>query len=243
MLDFVAVGDVMLDVRLPTQPTAARQHGAITSGAAGSAVNAARAAVRLGASAAVVGAIGDDTIGKVVELEIEASGIEPHLLRIAGTATGTVVYGRDTVIADRGANAHFLPAAVPAGRVTLVSGYLPEAARVSALQLAGGLCAVDLQEAIDAAPGADVVLGPNLDLDRLAGSHRVVCSTLGERGAIAVRGGERVEATPTQVLAASPIGAGDAFAAAFLLALADDLPLEECLRRGCASVVDSAEDA
>jgi sugar/nucleoside kinase (ribokinase family) len=39
------------------------------------------------------------------------------------------------------------------------------------------------------------------------------------------------------VLAASPVGAGDAFAAAFLLALADGTPLEECLRRGCAAAV------
>jgi ribokinase len=240
MLDFVAVGDVMLDVRLPTHPAAARQHGVITSGAAGSAVNAARAAVRLGATAAVVGAIGDDTVGKVVELEIEAAGIEPHLTRIIAASTGTVVYGADAVIADRGANADFLPAAVPAARVTLVSGYLPAAARVRALELGVGLLAVDLQEAIDAAPGADVVLGPNLDLDRLVGSHVVVCSTLGETGAIAVRGGERAEAAPARVLAASPIGAGDAFAAAFLLALADGLPLEECLRRGCASAVEDA---
>lgn len=240
MLDFVAVGDVMLDVHLPGGPPVVRQHGVITSGAAGSAVNAARAAAALGARAAVVGAIGDDTVGKVVELEIEALGIEARLARVDASTTGTVVYGRDAVIADRGANALFMPEALPDARVTLVSGYLPEAARARALELASGLRAVDLQGAIADAPGADVVLGPNLDLDLLAGSHTVVCSTLGPKGAVAARGAERASAVPPRVLDASPIGAGDAFAAGFLLALADGAPLEECLRRGCASAVEHA---
>jgi ribokinase len=233
MLDFVAVGDVMLDVRLPAAPTAPRQHGVITAGAAGSAINAARAAARLGASVAVVGAIGDDSVGKVVELEVEASGIEPRLVRIDAATTGVVVYSRDSVVADRGANLHFLPDELPAARVTLVSGYLPDAARERALELAQGLRAVDLQGVLDDAPGADVVLGPSLDVAALAGRHAVVCSTLAAEGAEATRGEEHVRVAPARILSSSPIGAGDAFAAAFLLGLADRLPLEDCLRRGC----------
>lgn len=227
----------MLDVRLPASPAEQRQHGVITSVAAGSAVNAARAAVRLGATAAVVGAIGDDTVGKVVELEIEAAGITALLTRVQAATTGTVVYSRDAVVADRGANALFVPRELPAARVTLVSGYLPEEARRRALELALGLRAVDLQGVLDDAPGADVVIGPLLDLGRLSAHHRVVCSTLAERGAEARRGDEHAEVAPARVLDASPVGAGDAFAAAFLLALADDVPLEECLRRGCAAAI------
>lgn len=233
MLDFLAVGDVMFDVRLPDTVVGTRHHGEIASGAAGSAVNAARAAVRLGASAAVVGAVGDDMIGKVIVLELEAAGIEPHLERIVTSTTGTVVYGRETVIADRGANALFVPRDLPQARVTLVSGYLTAEARGAALELAGGLRAVDLQDVIEDAPGADVVIGPNIDLALLGPRHRVACSTLAEKGAIAVRGDERAGAEPPRILDASPIGAGDAFAAGFLLALADGQPLEECLRRGC----------
>jgi ribokinase len=236
MLDFVAVGDVMLDVRLPASPSAQRQHGVITSSAAGSAVNAARAAARLGASAAVVGAIGEDSVGKVIELELEAWGIRPFLTRIDASTTGTVVYSRDSVVADRGANAFFAPAELPDARVTLVSGYLPETARERALALAGGLRAVDLQGVLEDAP-AEVVIGPNLDLDALSARHDVVVSTLAHEGAVAARGGERVSVSPERVLDSSPIGAGDAFAAAFLLALADGLAIEECLRRGCAAAI------
>ncbi|HEY6961212.1 MAG TPA: PfkB family carbohydrate kinase [Gaiellaceae bacterium] len=237
MLDFLAVGDVMLDVRLPSAPTGARQHGVITSTAAGSAVNAARAAVRLGARAGVAGAIGDDTVGRVIALELEAAGIEPHLARIDASTTGTAVYSRDAVVADRGANAFFVPQSLPDARVTLVSGYLPAAARRRALALAHGLRGVDLQGVAEDAGDADVVIGPHLDLEALTGHHPVVCSTLGADGAAAVRGGEHVQEPPSRVLAASPVGAGDAFAAAFLLALADDLPLAECVRRGCAAAI------
>ena len=226
MLDFLAVGDVMLDVRLPAGP---ERHGTIDSLAAGSAVNAAREATRLGARAGVAGAIGDDLLGRVIELELEEGGLETFLVRIAGAATGTAVYG-DRVVADRGANASYLPDELPDARVTLVSGYLPEPARVRALELAGGLRAVDLQGVAGSAPGADVVLGPGLDLDELAPHHRIVVSTLGADGAVAVSGGRRLSAAPARVLPESPVGAGDAFAAQFLLALADGRSLDDALQ-------------
>jgi ribokinase len=237
VLDFLAVGDVMLDVHLPAPPSATRQHGVITSTAAGSAVNAARAAARLGARAGVAGAIGDDTVGRVVELEIEALALEAHLERVGAATTGTAVYLRDAVVADRGANALYVPHTLPPARVTLVSGYLPEPARRRALELARGITAVDLQGALDDEPGADVVLGPDVDVDALAQRHDVACATLGAGGAVAVRGSERCEAPAERVLEASPVGAGDGFAAGFLLALADGLPLAECLRRGCAAAI------
>ena len=240
MLDFVAVGEVMLDVHLP--PAAglgARVHGEISTAAGGSAVNAARAAAALGARAAVVGAVGDDAVGRAIAIELEAVGIEPRLERGAGT-TGVVVYGPGSVVAHRGVNATFAPASLPAARVTLVSGYLSEAARTAAAELAHGLRAVDLQGVLDDAPGVDVVLGPGLDLAALGGLHAVACSTLAAAGAEAVRGAEHARVAPARVLAESPVGAGDAFAAGFLLALADGLALDECLRRGCASALEHA---
>lgn len=236
MLDFVAVGDVMLDVHLPAA-AGSSTHGAIQSGAGGSAVNAARSAARLGARAAVVGAIGDDSVGRVITLELAASGIEALLDPVPGASTGVVVYGTGSVVADRGANAGFMPERLPEARVTLVSAYLPAAARTAALELAHGLRAVDLQGLLADAPGADVVLGPRLDVAALASRHAVVCSTLAADGAEAMRGDERARVRPPRVLEGSPVGAGDRFAAGFLLALADGLALEECLRRGCASAV------
>ena len=235
MYDLAAVGDVMLDVYAPSLPLYGAVHDTIRVRAGGSAVNAARTASRLGARAAVVGRVGDDPAGLALAEELRRSGIDTLLEEVADAATGTVVYAGAGVIADRGANAGFTPTHLPPTRVTLVSGYLDPEAVGQALACAEGLRAVDLQRPGQSAFDADVVLGPGLDLDELAGRHRVVCSTLAERGAIAVSGTERVELAPPHVLPESPPGAGDAFAAGFLLALADGHPLRACVERGHAA--------
>lgn len=232
MLDFLAVGDVMLDIRLPG---GSERHGSIASLVAGSAVNAALAAQRLGVRAGVAGAVGSDPVGRMVELELADTGLELFLDRIAGASTGVVVYG-EQVVGDRGANAHYVPGELPEARVTLVSGYLSAEARACALELTTGLRAVDLQGVAGVAPGADVVLGPEIDLGGLDGC--VVVSTLGADGAVAVRGDERAQARPVRILAETPIGAGDTFAAGFLLALADGRALGEALQAGCDAVVE-----
>lgn len=231
MIDLLAVGDVMLDVLGPA--AAARPvHAPLVVRAGGSAVNAARAAVHLGARAAVVGRVGDDPAGRAIADELRRSGIDARLEIDAKASTGTAVYLGEEVVADRGANARFSAGSLPPARVTLVSGYLPVTAIVDVLARASGLRAVDLQGVIHEAFAAEVLLGPGLDLEALADGRRVVCSTLGARGAIAVGNSERAHFEPAQALGHSPVGAGDAFAAGFLLALADHLPLAECLARG-----------
>lgn len=238
MLDFLAIGDVMLDVHAPAAASGGVQHAPISAGAGGSAVNAARTAARVGARAAVLGAVGGDAVGRMIAQELESQGIEALFAVVPGVATGTAVYTGDTVIADRGANAAFEPDGIPDSRVTLVSAYLPPSAREQALAAASGLRAVDLQGVLADVPGAPVVLGPALDVAALAGRHDVVCSTLGRDGAEAVRGDERASARPPRILDGPLVGAGDAFAAGFLLALADGRPIAACLERGCAAVVD-----
>jgi ribokinase len=236
--DLVAVGDVMLDVHVPASPLDGVLHDAIRVRAGGSAVNAARCARRLGARAAVVGGVGDDAAGSAIRDALRRDGIDAFLETLPAT-TGTVAYVGAGVVADRGANAGFRPAALPSARVTLVSGYLDEQAVREALGQANGLRALDLQRPAVQAFDADVVLGPELDLDALGGRHQVVCSTLGARGAVAVRGTERVEVAVSRVLPGSPRGAGDAFAAGFLLALADGRELAACLERGCEAALDA----
>jgi ribokinase len=233
VLDLVAVGDLMLDVHLPTPRSRERLHAPVHVVAGGSALNAALAASRLGARVAVVGAVGDDAAGRMLADTLERAGVEARLSVVAHP-TGTCVYAGDAVVADRGANAELVLGELPETRATLVSAFLGEDAVAAALGAAHGLRAVDLQGRMEPPAGADVVLGPGLALEP---THPVVCATLGAGGAEAIRGEEHARAAPPLLLATSPVGAGDAFAAALVLALADGLPLRECLERGCAAAV------
>jgi ribokinase len=243
VLDLVAVGDVMLDVLAP--PGAVGAHAPIRVRAGGSAVNAARTAIALGATVAVVGRVGDDAIGRAIAAELAGLGIEALLAFDAAAPTGTAVYRGEVLVADRGANAGCTIGTLPAARATLVSAYLPDAAVRAALAAASGIRALDLQGISDDARGAGVVLGPGIDLSRYAGAE-AACSTLGADGAEAIAGTERASARPPVRREGSLTGAGDAFAAAFVLALADGAPLAAALAAGCAagsSVETQAEAA
>ena len=125
--DLIAVGDVMLDGALPEPVPGGRVHGRIELRAGGSAANAALAAARLGANAAVVGRVGADAAGRLVADELAAAGVEPLLARDVEARTGCViVVGGTSIVADPGASARLapndLPATLEAGAV-LVSGY------------------------------------------------------------------------------------------------------------------------
>jgi sugar/nucleoside kinase (ribokinase family) len=143
--DVIAVGDVMLDGTLPAPLAGGRVHGRIELRAGGSAANAALAAARLGASAAVVGRVGADPAGRLVGDALAAAGVEALLAHDVEARTGcVVVVGGTSIVADPGASARLapddLPATLEAGAV-LVSGYAllqpgPEAAARAALERA-----------------------------------------------------------------------------------------------------------
>ena len=80
-LDLIAVGDVMLDGALPAPVAGGRVHGRIELRVGGSAANAALAAARLGARAAVIGRVGVDAAGRLVADTLAAAGVEPLLAR------------------------------------------------------------------------------------------------------------------------------------------------------------------
>lgn len=229
--EFVAVGDVMLDIHLPA-PDGARLHAPVDVGIGGSAVNAARAAARLGQRAVVVGRVGDDAAGRLIASELVRGGIDALLELDPELSTGTTVYVGAAVVADRGANVRLDAPELPVAKVTLVSGYLPEPAPI--LERAHGLRGFDTQ-GVAAPLDADVLIGPDLE----ATGAPVVCATHGADGATATAHGETVSVRPSRVLEVAPVGAGDAFAAAFVLALADGLPLQTSLERGCAAAVET----
>ena len=164
--DLIAVGDVMLDGALPAPVAGGRVHGRIELRVGGSAANAALAAARLGARAAVIGRVGADAAGRLVADELAGAGVEP-LLAVDGEArTGCViVVGETSVVADPGASVRLAPHDLPAileAPAVLVSGYSllqagSEAAARAALQRARTDClAVDAASArLVAAFGVD----------------------------------------------------------------------------------------
>lgn len=167
-----------------------------------------------------------------------------------------------SIVADRGANARLSPADVPdplEGDAVLVSGFAlfqsgsADAARAALERFTGDWAAVDL-----ATPG----LAAGADLDRvardvnvlfataeeakavtgatpeeaaraLASRFPIVCVKLGEEGALAAHGDrvQRHDATP--VVGTSTFGAGDAFAAAFLVSLARGDSVAKALEGAC----------
>ena len=117
----------MLDGALPAPVQGRRVHGRIELRAGGSAANAALAAVRLGARAAVVGRVGADAAGRLVTDDLAAAGVEVLLARDDDAPTGSVVLlGGTAIVADPGASALLAPEDVPApleAGTVLVSGY------------------------------------------------------------------------------------------------------------------------
>ena len=223
--DLIVVGEVMVDVRAPAVRPGQRSHGSISLRAGGTAVNAALAAASIGARVCVVGRVGDDGAGRLVRDALEAAGVECGLVLDAQLPTGTFVEVGDSIVADPGANAALTIADVPRA-----------AARVGGAALA--------------VPSGRARPRGRRELRRRAGSRdRTGTSTSatthprpptrssarrsGKYGAVAVRGATREFRAPPAAVAGSATGAGDAFAAGFLVELARGNPLGACLQVGC----------
>jgi sugar/nucleoside kinase (ribokinase family) len=255
------VGDVMVDVMTERLPAAGeRAHGSVRLRAGGSAVNAALTAAELGAEAQVVGRIGADAAGDLVVALVEAKGVDACLARDAELPTGTTVALNDAVVADRGANARLAPGDVPRsllGDALLVSGFAlfqdgsRDGARAALDRFDGKWAAVDLASPRLAANGRlgvrranvafatadEAAAATGLALEdaahELAQHFDVVCIKLGAEGALAVRGDRVDRAAVEAVQRVSPFGAGDAFAAAFLVGLGAGEDVHDALLRAC----------
>jgi sugar/nucleoside kinase (ribokinase family) len=264
--DLIAVGDVMLDGTLPAPVPGTRVHGRIELRAGGSAANAARAAARLGARAAVVGRVGADAAGKLVADALAGDGVEALLAVDREEPTGSVVVvGGTSIVADPGASARLEPADLPASleaTAVLVSGYSllqrrPEPAARAAIERAQTRrLAVDVASArlvtafgvdrfLEVTSAVGVLLAnaeearalTGLDAEdaarALARDYDVVCVKLGSAGALAASGDDVVHTPVRAIERVDTLGAGDAFAGGFLVALARGADLPEALRAGC----------
>jgi sugar/nucleoside kinase (ribokinase family) len=270
-VQFVAVGDVMVDVVCSELPSPnVRVHAEVSIHAGGSAVNAAAAAAAAGASAVVVGRVGSDPAAELVAGELEELGIKAHLARDQELPTGMAVsLGADpsspSVVANRGANARLSPEDIPdvlEADALFVSGFAlfqtgsAQAARTAWDRFEGAWAGVDLSSPTLAEAARDVDFGdpgrsqtvvlatadearamtgeePEEAASMLASRFSVACIKLGEQGALAAAGDHVERRAVDPVARRSPFGAGDAFAAVLLVALAADTPLGGALDLAC----------
>jgi sugar/nucleoside kinase (ribokinase family) len=263
---FLAVGDLLVDViseqEAPGPGT--RAHAPVAIRAGGSAANAAVWAVVLGAAATVVGRVGADPTGDLVERVLIDRGIDAHLARDRDLPTGVAVALGAAVVAAPGASAKLAPEDVPdrlTGDSLLVSGFSlfqagsAAGARAALERFEGPWVAVDLAsprlaaaaDLEDACSGANVALatareaqavtgsGPEEAVRELAGRFGLACVKLGEEGALAAEGARIIRARADSVVRRSRFGAGDGFAAALLVSLADGRSIDEALHAACAT--------
>ncbi|WP_085906957.1 5-dehydro-2-deoxygluconokinase [Kiloniella majae] len=97
---------------------------------------------------------------------------------------------------------------------------------------------------------SDIIIGNDEEFDFMAGgknlglekaqtlaaeANRLIVYKMGEKGAITYTGVEEIHTGIYPVKALKPTGAGDAFMGGFIAALAQGLPIKECILRGSAS--------
>jgi sugar/nucleoside kinase (ribokinase family) len=242
---FFAVGDVMVDVT-----ALGVGHGArISLTPGGSAVNAAIWATIAGADATVVGRVGDDLGGRALRTELQERGVGGDFSVDFEAATGTFLVADGEIRADRGANARFSPDHLPdslEADVVLVSGYLPGPTVAKALERAEATWLALAPALLDPLPpGANAILVDEVEARRITGLEpeeaarmlgerfRLACVTCGADGAVAVLDGRVETSRPEPVDSTSQVGAGDAFAAGLLVALARGAGLHDALDAGC----------
>lgn len=141
-------------------------------GLGGKGANQAVAAARAGATAGLVGLVGDDHAGSVLDTRLRAAGVDVSGVGVLADATsGTAIIvvtddGENRIVVVPGANMqvtaeyiHAHPSLVTSAAVVVVQGELPSAATRSAIRIAAeNGCRV----VVNLAPV--VALGPELDV-------------------------------------------------------------------------------
>jgi ribokinase len=226
----VAVGDLFLDVSVHGAPG----HGARTSvHAGGSSANTAVWAAAVGARSSVIGRVGYDLAGGAVRAAIEGQGVHVLMSTDLERPTGTFVLAGGDRFVDRGANAGLTPAELPdtiEADAVVLSPYLEDATAAAAVDRSRARWIASVGRPLR---GANAVVLSEVESDEgvhlLAERFRLACVTLGALGAIAVLDGHEASVALPAVEALDPTGAGDAFAAALLVALCGEASLEEAL--------------
>ncbi len=209
--------------------------------------NQAVGAARLGAQVDFLTAIGDDAFGHDAVALWREEGVraQPVVVDAATMCAPILVEpsGQNRIVVVPGALAWLGPEHVDAfaGRIAaadvcVVQLEIPVGTALYALETAR---AAGVRTILNPAPAPPEPIAPEVDYltpneteaPAVAGARGTLVLTLGEQGARL--GDELVPAFPAR--AVDTTGAGDAFTAAFAVALAEGLPDREAVRWGCAA--------
>ena len=241
------LGDLLLDVIVRLDgPIAADTdtYGRTRVGPGGQAANVAAWVTALGGRARFVGKRAEDPAGRILAEELAALGVE-LAGPVVESGTGTVVSvatpdGARTMLSDRGVSTAFAPAELDRAWLagcewlhvpgySLVRSPLRETALAAAAlaeQVSVDLSSTAAIEEVGVARFRETVaaLGPRIAFANeaeaeLAGDLAVETLVVkrGARGCVVVEAGERRELPAVATEAVDSTGAGDAFAAGFLL--------------------------
>ncbi|GLZ37110.1 PfkB family carbohydrate kinase [Actinokineospora sp. NBRC 105648] len=218
----------------------------------GHAGNCAAALAALGVSVAVAGAVGADDDGDRLVADLRGRGVDVAAVRRRAEPTGRVVipvFGdRHYMLLCRGANDTFGPTDLRealAGDYDAVMLFDPPRDALRAVGACatllcwtpGGVFAGDPVTAT-VLPHTDILFVNRFEHDELAtapGPDTDVVITLGAVGSTLRRGAQEVTVHAHPVPVVDPTGAGDAFAAAYLLAHLAGLPPSSRLAAGNAA--------
>jgi ribokinase len=217
--------------------------------------NQAVGAARLGAEVDFLTAIGDDAFGAAALDLWAAEHVRAEAVRTsAATMTAPILVepsGENRIVVVPGALEHLSAAHVDAfsdriaaADVCVVQLEIPVWTALYALQVAAAAGVTTILNPAPAPPEpvevrCDYVTPNETEAPAVRGAEAALVLTLGDEGA-ALRG-ERIPAFPADVV--DTTGAGDAFTAAFAVAIAEGVDEREAVRWGCAAGAHMVEHA
>lgn len=248
--------DHLVRVERMPQPGETVADGLLATQAGGKGANQAVAAARLGAVVRLVSAVGRDATGAGLLSELRAAGVDTDGVQMVDDATGTAIVlvdatGENSIVVCRGANGRIDPRSVriEPGSAMLAQLEVDMDVVESAALACTGLVALNPSPAQALSSRlrerVDLFIVNEGEYDALPEIHRapLVVLTLGANGARILRQG-RLVASASSIAArvVNTVGAGDAFAAAFTVALLRGRSHENALRAanrvGAAAVGD-----
>ncbi|TDN92633.1 ribokinase [Microbacterium sp. BK668] len=250
--NLVVVGSINVDLtarveRLPV-PGETVGGGELVRVVGGKGANQAAAAARLGARVRMVGAVGHDADGEWAREELRAAGVDVRAVTSVDAATGVALIGVDArgenqIIVCPGANARIGPAGVALAPDDVVITQLEtplDVVTALAAECPGFLV-------VNASPArrlphalverADLFVVNQEEYERMPELSRArrVAMTLGADGAVLLSHGSEIARAPgRRAEVVSTVGAGDAFCAALVIALARGASDAEALETACA---------